>query len=409
MKNILLKIMPFVLVVFMVSCEDDSYKVPSDVKDGAKPVAAFTYTNAELDVQFSNTSTDDESYYWDFGDGTSSTEKSPQHTYATSGTYDVVLKVNSPAGYSSQVSRNLTIAGSVSAYFSSIPQKYREGGFGRIIDFDATASKNVERVIWDFGDGSAPIEGAVFTPVHEYADYGTYTVKVTAIGLLQDEDTYQAQITVVPDYEMIRGGSMEESDASFWSVKNVGTSTAYPVEFGYAGDKPSGGNGGCLRFVGRTASGGYARAVYQAIDVVKGEKYQLSAKVKWFANGFSNGVFFWCIAGPGDFEGDGVTPNFVDANLFISLFNNWAAAVPIPAFDNDLSGNHPDGTPYTTESGGGIGYSGPGSHRGSNSFGVYEATFTGRIYLGIELRNSWGSFFQSDFLVDEVSFKYIPE
>lgn len=401
MKNILLRLMPLALVVLLVRCSDDNFKIPSEVKEGPKPVASFAYEADDLVVIFNNTSTDVESYYWDFGDGTSSTEASPTHTFSSAGTYTVTLKVNSSAGYSSQVEESLSVAGKASAFYQYTAQSFREGGFGRVIDFDATSSANVVSISWDFGDGTV-IEDADFTYTHEFSDYGTYNVKITTTGYLGDKAIYQTDLEVVPDFEMIRGGGMEEADAIHWNVKGTG----YPVEFGYAGDRPSNGSGGCLRFVGRTNSASHTSAVYQAIDVIEGEKFQLSAEMKWYPNGFSNGVLFWCIAGPAgsaDFEGDGVTPKFTDDNLFISSFNNWVPGTPIPAYDNDLSGNNQDNTPY------GYGYSGPGRYRDGGTYGVYTAPFTGTIYLGIELRNVWGQFFTSDFLFDEISFQLIPE
>lgn len=402
MKNILLRLMPLVLAIWLVGCTDDSFKIPSEVKEGPKPVADFTYVSNDLEVQFTSTSTDAESYYWNFGDGTSSTEASPLHTFSSSGTYTVTLKVNSPAGYSSLVEKSLAVAGKVSAFYQYTAKHYREGAFGRIIDFDATSSVNAVSISWDFGDGTV-IEDADFTYTHEFPDFGTYNVKITTTGYLGDEAVYQTELEVVPYLEMIRGGGMEESDAMYWTVKGDG----YPLEFGYKGTTPSGGSGGCLRFVGegRTASGSYTTAIYQAIDVVEGERFQLSAYQRWFPNAYDQGVLFWCIAGPGgsaDFEGDGVTPKFTDDNLFISSFNYWNGGTPIPAYDNDLSGTNPNGTPY------GNGYSGPGRYGGAGSNGIYTAPFTGTIYLGIELRYVWGSFFNSDFLFDEISFKLIP-
>ena len=53
-------------------------------------------------VQFSNQSTGPGmlSYVWDFGDGTTSTQQSPSHTYNKAGTFNVTLTVNSSSGCS---------------------------------------------------------------------------------------------------------------------------------------------------------------------------------------------------------------------------------------------------------------------------------------------------------------------
>lgn len=62
-----------------------------------RPVAEFAYSGAKVapaKVAFDNKSKEGESYEWDFGDGTTSTEESPNHRYATSGNYTVLLKVN---------------------------------------------------------------------------------------------------------------------------------------------------------------------------------------------------------------------------------------------------------------------------------------------------------------------------
>lgn len=42
-------------------------------------------------MNFTNTSTNGVSYFWNFGDGSTSTATSPSHTYTSSGTYNVML------------------------------------------------------------------------------------------------------------------------------------------------------------------------------------------------------------------------------------------------------------------------------------------------------------------------------
>jgi hypothetical protein len=58
--------------------------------------ASFDQTSNALTVDFTNTSTKAQNYYWDFGDGNNSTDEHPTHTYATTGSYWVTLIAESP-------------------------------------------------------------------------------------------------------------------------------------------------------------------------------------------------------------------------------------------------------------------------------------------------------------------------
>ena len=67
------------------------------------PVADFTTGPlsgpAPLSVQFTDTSLNDPiSWAWDFGDGVTAAEQSPQHLYQQAGTFDVVLDASNDAG-----------------------------------------------------------------------------------------------------------------------------------------------------------------------------------------------------------------------------------------------------------------------------------------------------------------------
>jgi hypothetical protein len=57
------------------------------------PSVNYTADNYFLTIEFSNNSTNGNSYLWDFGDGNTSTNVDPTHTYADEGNYNVCLTV----------------------------------------------------------------------------------------------------------------------------------------------------------------------------------------------------------------------------------------------------------------------------------------------------------------------------
>lgn len=67
------------------------------------PQASFTFAPNPVClspslVQFTNTSIGGSAWYWDFGDGSSSTLQNPAHAYSTPGTYVVILTVSTASG-----------------------------------------------------------------------------------------------------------------------------------------------------------------------------------------------------------------------------------------------------------------------------------------------------------------------
>ncbi|MCF8465365.1 MAG: PKD domain-containing protein, partial [Flavobacteriales bacterium] len=66
-----------------------------------QPVANFNFTVSNNAVLFQNTSSFGDSYLWEFGDGSTSTDESPVHVYSELGVYQVTLTVTNACGIQS--------------------------------------------------------------------------------------------------------------------------------------------------------------------------------------------------------------------------------------------------------------------------------------------------------------------
>ena len=67
------------------------------------PIAIFTYDTTGLSVLFHDSTQNAASWFWDFGDGSNSQERSPIHTFPNSGTYPVKLVVENACGKDSMI------------------------------------------------------------------------------------------------------------------------------------------------------------------------------------------------------------------------------------------------------------------------------------------------------------------
>jgi len=76
------------------------------------PSASFTHSSGSYEegdtVYFTSTSSKANSFQWDFGDGSTSTDENPYHIYSTTGTYEVSLKVTGEDG-SDEAKESITI------------------------------------------------------------------------------------------------------------------------------------------------------------------------------------------------------------------------------------------------------------------------------------------------------------
>ena len=124
------------------------------------------------------------SWSWSFGDGMTSTQQDPSHTFKTTGFYKVVLtasdgstskSVNQTISVmsTSQQSSSLTVTTPVSSF------AYNPGSpvAGQSVQFTDTSTGAPTSWQWSFGDGSLSTGQ---NPSHPFVSAGTYTVTLTA-------------------------------------------------------------------------------------------------------------------------------------------------------------------------------------------------------------------------------------
>lgn len=117
-----------------------------------------------------------DSWYWDFGDGTSSTEQNPVHTYAEGGIYLVCLTIESDSCSDTYCEEVFILNPSecMSQYFYYPDDSL---GFGSLsYQFIDVSFGSPDSWLWDFGDGNTSTEQ---NPLHTFDDYGTYYVCLT--------------------------------------------------------------------------------------------------------------------------------------------------------------------------------------------------------------------------------------
>ena len=89
---------------------------PPPEPENSPPGASFTFSCSDLICSFTNTSTDSDgsvvAWSWDLGEGASSDEQSPSHTYASDGTYTVTLVVTDDGGATDTTSQGVTVTSS---------------------------------------------------------------------------------------------------------------------------------------------------------------------------------------------------------------------------------------------------------------------------------------------------------
>lgn len=128
------------------------------------------------------------SYFWNFGDGNTSTQQNPVHQYASNGWYWLCLTVDSCNRCDSvYINCNVAQPCNVNAAFSSV-----DNGNGNFSFTNLSTGSNLT-YYWNFGDGSW---SNATSPSHTYQANGTYAVQLYAFDML-DSNCYDMNVQTI--------------------------------------------------------------------------------------------------------------------------------------------------------------------------------------------------------------------
>lgn len=174
------------LMVGVISCQ-------TELPDPPNASYTFEVRNkpGASDVVFTNTSTNATDYVWDFGDGGTSSEASPTHTYNSGELYAVKLIAKGEGG-SSGVTQDVRVVTSLPAPIANFTIANNNCEAPCTVTFTNT-SANASTYAWDFADGSS---ATTKDASRNYPNPGTYNVKLTAANVVGTSNTKAQDVTI---------------------------------------------------------------------------------------------------------------------------------------------------------------------------------------------------------------------
>ncbi len=169
-----------------------------------KPTANFSYVNPcqNAPATFTDKSSISgtgkiSSWYWDFGDGSTSTTQNPLHTFKSPKTYRVKLVVTSNSGCIDSMIQSLTI--NSTPFMRIATTDLCLGLTNTITDMTSYFSTDTaQKWVWDFGDKSGTTNTVINNVNHKYTAAGKYHITMTATTQLGCNDTTGVYVNIFP-------------------------------------------------------------------------------------------------------------------------------------------------------------------------------------------------------------------
>jgi len=180
----------------------DSIEIPLRIASNLKAQFQTPKSGcAPYNAIFENTSEGGQQFYWDFGDGVTSTETSPVHLYSIPGTYIIKLRAvdSGTCNNTDSTSAAIVVSSKPKAAYTFTPNPPRENTPVEFLNNSIEATK----YLWQFGDGETKATASQDSVQHIYNLTGSFNSCLVAINNFGCQDTtcqnIVARITPVID------------------------------------------------------------------------------------------------------------------------------------------------------------------------------------------------------------------
>jgi PKD repeat protein len=193
----------------------------------SSPVANFTSSVTDLMVDFNNTSTNANSYAWDFGDNAgTSMDENPSYTYAADGTYSVILSATNDCGTITST-QEVVIATPPTAGFTA---NTTAGCAPMTVQFTNQSSENATSYNWSFSGGD-PATSTEQNPTVVYNNEGTFDVTLMVSNGTGDDTFTETSYLLIDDVPMVDFMSLA-NDQTVEFTNATSNATSYTWDFG---------------------------------------------------------------------------------------------------------------------------------------------------------------------------------
>ena len=222
----------------------DTVKIIQGIKAAVKPTPNFSATPTDvcamLPVQFLDLSTGViTNWHWDFGDGNTSTDPNPNHSYEDTGLFTIILIVSNNGCADTLIITDYIHVKPPIAIFnvaSNCSNKYIRTFTDQSIGADSWS--------WNFGDGNT---SSSQNPVHTYASVGTFTVTLTVVNFSTGCDYTKTSVVTIADEQAMFTATLiqlcKNSSTSFTATSIQSNSSIVNYEWDFDdGTGPISGN-----------------------------------------------------------------------------------------------------------------------------------------------------------------------